>query len=113
MVKTPAMATVYPTTTSSAVVTPALAPKAVSTYVMKLPADGSALVNSATVKARSATAPAAATIVSGAAGSYGDHPEGEVKVDPWADIGNRRRCHVHRAQLAALEVFFALAHRAP
>ena len=34
---------------------------------MKLPAEGSALVNSATVKARSTTAMPAATMVSGAA----------------------------------------------
>ena len=67
MANTAAIATVYPTVTSRAVATPALAPSEVSTYVMKLPADGSALVNSATVKARSATATPAATIVSGAA----------------------------------------------
>jgi hypothetical protein len=67
MVKIPAMATVYPTTTSRALTTPALAPNEVSTYVMKLPAEGSALVNSATVKASSSTARPAATIVNGAA----------------------------------------------
>ncbi len=66
MVNTAAMATVYPTVTSRAVAAPALAPSAVSTYVMKLPAEGSALVNSATVKARSPTATVAARIVSGA-----------------------------------------------
>lgn len=38
-----------------------------ASQVMKLPADGSALVNSVTVKASSATASAAARIVSGAA----------------------------------------------
>ena len=53
--------------TSSAVTTPALDPRPVSTYVMKLPAEGSARVNSATVVARKTTAIAAAAIVSGAA----------------------------------------------
>src|ERR1700741_2732473 len=67
MVNTAVMATVYPTVTSRAVATPALAPNAVSTYVMKLPAEGSALVTSATVNARSVTATVAARIVSGAA----------------------------------------------
>ncbi len=67
MANTAAIATVYPTATSRAVATPALDPSAVSTYVMKLPAEGSALVNSATVNASSATATPAAMIVSGAA----------------------------------------------
>ncbi len=65
--KTPAIATVKPTVTSSAVTTPALGPSEVSTYVMKLPAEGSILVNSATTNARKATATPAAMIVSGAA----------------------------------------------
>lgn len=75
MVNTPAIATVYPTVTSTAVSTPALAPIDVSTYVMKLPAEGSALVNSATVKASSTTATPAARIVNGAA-MLGEHHPG-------------------------------------
>ncbi len=44
----------------------------------------------------------------------GDHPEGEVEVDPWPDVGDRRGRHVHRAQLPSLEMVSAhptLAHR--
>ncbi len=67
IVNTPAIATTYPTATSTAVATPARGPRDVSTYVMKLPADGSTLANSATVKARKATARAPARMVSGAA----------------------------------------------
>ena len=65
MVNTPAIATVYPTATSRAVTTQALAPDEGSTSVMKLAAEGSAFVNSATVKASRTTATPAARIVTG------------------------------------------------
>ena len=112
MVNTDAMATVYPTVTSRAVATPALAPSPVSTYVMKLPADGSALVNSATVKASSATATVAARIVSGAAtpAVAAIDAEPEVEVDPRPDVRDRRGRHVGGTELTGLEVLSALAH---
>jgi hypothetical protein len=72
---------------------------------MKLPADGSARVNSATVVARKRTAIPAATIVNGAAmpAVTAITPEGEVEIDLRPDIGHRGDGQVPRAELAGLK----------
>jgi hypothetical protein len=81
---------------------------------MKLPAEGSTLLNSATVKPSMTTAIPAARIVNGAAipAVTAITPEGEVEVDARPDVGDGRGGHIGRAELAGLEVLCAVAHRA-
>ena len=72
---------------------------------MKLPAEGSALVNSATVKAsRKHGHTRGHDRQRGRdAGGHGDHPEGEVEVFPQPDVGDGRGREVRRTQLAGLQ----------
>ena len=46
------------------------------------------------------------------AGGDGDHAEGEVEVDPGSDVRDRRGGQVRRAQLPGPQLLWALAHRA-